>query len=41
MRVSIVQAPIGPMLLEENRKTIFDGMETALKDKHDHIGLVL
>ena len=39
MRVTIVQAPIGPMLLEENRKTIFDAMETALKDKPDVIVL--
>lgn len=39
MRVSIVQAPIGPMLLEENRRTIFHAMETALKDTPDVIVL--
>ena len=39
MRVSIVQAPIGPMLMEENRKTIFHAMEAALKDDPDVIVL--
>ena len=39
MRVSIIQAPIGPMLLEENRKTIFGAMEAALKDDPDVIVL--
>ncbi|MDY3118091.1 MAG: nitrilase-related carbon-nitrogen hydrolase [Peptoniphilus sp.] len=35
MKVSIVQAPIGPMLPEINRKTIFRAMEDALKDTPD------
>lgn len=39
MRVSIVQAPIGPMLIAENRKTIFHAMESALKDDPDVIVL--
>lgn len=39
MRVSIIQAPIGPMLLEENRKTIFGAMEAALTDDPDVIVL--
>lgn len=39
MRVSIIQAPIGPMLLEENRKAIFHACEAALKDDPDVIVL--
>ena len=39
MRVSIVQAPIGPMTQEVNRKTIFDAMEEALKSSPDVIVL--
>ena len=39
MKVSIVQAGIGPMTLSENREVIFKGMEEALKSKPDIIVL--
>ncbi|MCU6786956.1 nitrilase-related carbon-nitrogen hydrolase [Aedoeadaptatus acetigenes] len=39
MRVSLLQAPIGPMLLEENRRTIFRAMEASLTDDPDVIVL--
>lgn len=39
MKVSIVQAGIGPMTLSENREVIFNGMEEALKSKPDVIVL--
>ena len=39
MKVSIVQAGIGPMTLSENRKVIFDGMDEALSSNPDVIVL--
>ena len=39
MKVSIVQAGIGPMTLSENRKVIFKGMEEAMKSEPDVIVL--
>lgn len=37
MKVSIVQAGIGPMTLSENRKVIFNGMEEAMTSNPDVI----